>query len=110
MKHIILKIEKAALEKQKKEMSKLETRKRKLRLICDKHLRNQLVEVEIAVKIGMCTDFNPWTTEQELLEQALKHTNQQVHLKTGKDKEGLPETIGNVSRWLEQRKLLKSKD
>lgn len=37
-------IGKAALEKQKKEMSTLEKR--------DKHLRNELVEVEMAVKIG----------------------------------------------------------
>jgi hypothetical protein len=36
-------------------MSKLEKRKRKLRLGCDKHLRmqkSQLAEVEVAVKIG----------------------------------------------------------
>lgn len=36
-------------------MSKLEKRKRKLRLVCDKHLRmqrNQLVAVEMAVKVG----------------------------------------------------------
>lgn len=36
-------------------MSRLEKRKRKLRLECDKHprmQRNQLVEVEMAVKTG----------------------------------------------------------
>ena len=45
----------AALTKQKELMSKLEKRKRKLRLVCAKYLRlqrHQLLKVEMAVKIG----------------------------------------------------------
>lgn len=56
---------------------------------------------------GTCTDFTPWTTEQELLEQALETyqpvsttaSTSAISVQTGKDKEGLPEAIGNLSSW-----------